>query len=236
MTRSRILAVMSPEADGEACKQLAKDYDIQFTQTLRPTLAKIKDFDPDVVLIDTDANTQGKVQRITQAAKAHYRRPFIILIKSGRGLPKGIHYYDAILSRPFVVRKLRSTIKKQLNSRTDYIIETPPFTLDRRTHVMKGPRGLTQLGPKLGKMMALFMENPGQPVSSMTLIKKVWGSTKSKNTRTLHVHIHWLRKLIEDDVSAPQYLKTAERNTGYVFDLPEQVKIGGEPLYLPSQD
>jgi DNA-binding response OmpR family regulator len=234
VTTSRILAVMAPETDGEACKRLASRYDVTFTQTLRPTLKQIKEFDPMVVLIDTDANTLGKIHRITQAAKAHYRRPFVILIKSGRGIPKSIKYYDTVLSRPFVAKRLISTIEKQLASRPDFVIQVPPFTLDRRTNVMIGPKGMVQLGPKMGKIMALFMEEPRQAINSMTLIKKVWGSNKPHNTRTLHVHVHWLRRLIEENVSTPHYLITVDKGMGYMLDLPDTPVIGGEALYLPK--
>jgi len=233
MSQPRILAVMDPASDSGVCEELTAYYDVRCTHTLRPTLQQIKEFDPDLILIDIDANTLGKARRITQAARAHYRRPFIILIKSGRAAPKNISYYDTLLSRPFVFKKLKTTIDELLASRTNYVIKLPPFTLDTRTQVLDYPKGRIRLNPKMSKLMETMMLHAEEPVSSLTLMKEVWKINRIQDIRTLHVHIHWLREIIEDNVSNPQFLKTATRNKGYILDLPGRVTIGGEPLYAP---
>ena len=233
MPRSRILAVMEPGTDSNACKELPEYYDVACTQTLRPTLRQIENFDPDLILIDIDDNTLSKAKRITQAARAHYRRPFVILIKSGRAAPEGISYYDELLSKPFVFKKLKTTIDELLASRPSYVIQLPPFTLDTRTQVLDCPKGKVRLNPKMSKLMETFLLNAGQPVSSLTLMKEVWKISRIQDIRTLHVHIHWLRAIIEENVSNPQFLKTVSKQKGYILDLPSQVTIGGEPLYAP---
>ena len=234
MTNHRVLAVMGDETNGGFCKELAAHYTVECTYTLRPTLHKIKEFNPDLILIDYDANTPGKVRRITQAARAHYRKPFIILLKSGRAAPKDVSYYDKIVSKPFVFKKLKKTIEALIASRPEYVIQLAPYTLDRRTLVLDGPKGKVQLNPKMAKLMETLMLHAGEPVSQSTLMKNVWKVNRIQDIRTLHVHIHWLRKHIEENVSNPQVLKTVARNRGYTIDLPGQVTVGGEPLYLPS--
>jgi DNA-binding response OmpR family regulator len=233
MPRPRILAVMEPGTDSNACKELPEYYNVTCTQTLRPTLRQIEEFDPDLILIDLDANTLSKTKRITQAARAHYRRPFVILIKSGRAAPDGISYYDKLLSKPFVFKKLKTTIDELLTSRSEYVIQLQPFTLDTRTQVLDCPNGRVRLNPKMAKLMETFLLSAGQPVSSLTLMKEVWKINRIQDIRTLHVHIHWLRAIIEENVSDPQFLKTVSKNKGYVLDLPNKVTIGGEPLYAP---
>jgi len=236
MSHTRILAAMNPKTNERMCKNLQSKYDVKCVGTLRPTLQAIKDFDPELIIIDIDTNTEGKVRRITQAAKAHYRHPFIILIKSGRAAPRFVSYYDKVVSKPFIFKRLNNAIEKLMESRSDYVIQLPPFTLDRRTGVLIGPKGKQRLNPKLAKLMETFMMNSGEPVNPLTLMKEVWGTevVRDKDTRTLHVHIHWLRQIIEDEVSAPQYLKTVAKNKGYILDIPGQVAIGGEPLYAPE--
>ena len=234
MEKVRILAVTNPESDNGLCADLQKSYNVQCTQTLRPTLQMISEFDPEVIIIDVDANTPGKVRRITQAAKAHYRRPFVIIVKSGRAAPKNIKYYDVILSRPFIFRKMKGTIDRLMRSRPEYVIQLPPFILDRRTQVLATPKGTYRLNPKMAKLMETFMMNPGEPVNPVRLMKEVWGTSIIQDIRTLHVHIHWLREIIEDNVSNPTYLKTVAKNKGYIIDLPNsKLVIGGEPQYAP---
>ncbi len=235
MSQPRILAVMDSVTDNGVCEELAAHYDVKCTLTLRPTLQQIKDFDPELILIDLDANTPGKARRITQAARAHYRRPFIILLKSGRAAPKNISYYDTLLSKPFVSKKLMATIDELLASRPNYVISLPPFTLDTRTQVLDCPKGKIRLNPKMAKLMETMLLHAEEPVSSLMLMKEVWKINRIHDIRTLHVHVHWLREIIEDNVSNPKFLKTVTKNKGYILDLPGKVTIGGEPLYAPAR-
>jgi DNA-binding response OmpR family regulator len=48
----------------------------------------------------------------------------------------------------------------------------------------------------------------------------VWGYDYAGETRTIDVHVHWLRALIEDDPAIPVYLETV-RGVGYVLRRPE---------------
>jgi len=195
----------------------------------------MKDFAPDMLIIDIDATSQGNVKRIIQAAKSHYRRPFVLLIKSGRAMPRQINYYDHLLSRPFVYRRLKAAIDKLMRSRPGYVLTLPPFALDRRTLVLQHPQGKTHLNPKMAQIMTLLLQKAGSPVSSQHLLKEVWRRENGEDARPLHVHIHWLRKIIEKDVAHPEFLKTDKQNPGYILDLPGRVKMGGEPLFVERQ-
>jgi len=234
MTKTRILAVMDSATDGGTCEELASRYDLQCTQTLRPTLRKISKFDPELIVIDMDATTPGKARRITQAARTHYLRPFILLIKSGRSAPSNLSYYDDILTRPFVFEQLATAIDDLLKTRPDYVISNPPFTLDRRTQVLATPSGKVRLNPKLARLMEAFLLHPGQVITPMALMKEVWRMSLFGDIRTLYVHIHWLREIIEENPAHPKYLKTVARNRGYFIDLHGPVTVGGEPLYVKA--
>ena len=67
--------------------------------------------------------------------------------------------------------------------------------------------------------MALFLRNPGKVLSRPEIIKQVWETDYVGDTRTLSVHIRWLRSKIEDDPNNPQFLRTV-RGVGYRFDVP----------------
>ena len=234
MSKNRILAVIDVQSEKEICEKLRENYILHCTQTLRPTLQEIAEFEPEVIVIDFDASTPGKARRITQAAKAHYLRPFIIILKSGRSVPRNLSYYDQILTRPFVSGRLRSAIDKLLASRPSYVITTPPFTLDRRTQVLVTPKGTYRLNPKLSKLAEIFLMHPGEIITPMMLMKEVWKTKFYEDIRTLHVHIHWLREILEESTSNPQFLQTVTKNRGYRLNLPGPVTIGGEPLYVKA--
>lgn len=233
MSTHRILAVVDVN-DCSVCDELQQaDFDVRFAQTLRPTLQLIKDFDPEVILLDMDANTPGKVKRITQAARAHISRPFVVLLKSSRAAPEKSLFYDDVLVKPFIFSKLQHSVNNLLASRPQYVIKLQPFILDRRTQVLIGPRGKVRLNPKMAKLMEIFMLHPGQTMDQLVLMKEVWNLNTFRDVRTLHVHIRWLRELIEPDPSHPQFLKTLFRNKGYILALSGTPQFGGEPI-LPD--
>ena len=57
---------------------------------------------------------------------------------------------------------------------------------------------------------------PGQALSRDTILERVWGYEFGGGTRTVDVHIRWLREKIEDDPSSPTLLQTV-RGVGYKF-------------------
>jgi DNA-binding response OmpR family regulator len=62
------------------------------------------------------------------------------------------------------------------------------------------------------------MESPGEVVEREELFKKVWETDYTGDTRTLDVHISWLRKAIEPDPTQPKFLRTI-RGVGYRLDV-----------------
>ena len=62
------------------------------------------------------------------------------------------------------------------------------------------------------------MSNGGEVITRKRLMKEVWDTDYLGDTRTLDVHICWLRKKIEDSPSKPALLRTL-RGVGYRFEV-----------------
>ncbi len=71
-----------------------------------------------------------------------------------------------------------------------------------------------QINPMEARLLAALMESSGQVVSRAYLMRKVWQTSYLDDTRTLDVHICWLRRKIEDDPAHPRRIIT-HRNKGY---------------------
>jgi DNA-binding response OmpR family regulator len=67
------------------------------------------------------------------------------------------------------------------------------------------------------------MTNMGQAMSRSNLINKVWGIDWVGETRTLDVHIRWLRLKIEADPASPKFIQTV-RGYGYRFAGAEELE------------
>ena len=72
------------------------------------------------------------------------------------------------------------------------------------------------LTPKECKLLALLMENVGQVVSRKVLMNHVWETDYLGDTRTLDVHICWLRQKVERNPRLPEHILT-KRGEGYVL-------------------
>ena len=89
---------------------------------------------------------------------------------------------------------------------------------DQRT--VTTPRGGYHMTPKQSALLQLLMENAGNVVSRQEIMQQIWDTNYMDDTRTLDVHIRWLRERIEQDPSAPQLLVTV-RGRGYRLAIEE---------------
>ncbi|MCY4454938.1 MAG: response regulator transcription factor, partial [Chloroflexi bacterium] len=72
------------------------------------------------------------------------------------------------------------------------------------------------LRPKEFELLEYLMRHPGQALPRDTILERVWGYEFGGGTRTVDVHIRWLREKIEADPSSPERLQTV-RGVGYKF-------------------
>ena len=67
------------------------------------------------------------------------------------------------------------------------------------------------------ELLSFLVKNKGRVFSRDQLLDKVWGYDYTGDTRTVDVHIRWLRQKIENDPSHPEHLLTV-RGFGYKFE------------------
>ena len=72
------------------------------------------------------------------------------------------------------------------------------------------------LSPKEFKLLELFMKNPKRVWSRDLILEKIWEIDFIGDTKTVDVHVRWLREKLEEDPSYPKFLKTV-RGFGYKF-------------------
>ena len=73
--------------------------------------------------------------------------------------------------------------------------------------------------PKAFDLLAFLLRHQGQVFSREQLLADVWGYDYAGETRTVDVHVHWLRAEIEEDPQNPTLLETV-RGVGYVLRRP----------------
>lgn len=226
----RLLFVGKLATSRQTCAFLEQQgYEVMHVEGLRPTLRALNEFDATVVIIDANDTSLINTERITHTAGRRNGKPFIILLTSDRSRSFDKIVYDAILVRPFTHRRLEEQIRKILNTRQDYVVTLGPLTLDRRTKRVKTPTGTARLTPKQFQLLDYLIQHHGELVTRRQLMREVWETTYLGDTRTLDVHIRWLRERLEEDPSHPTFIRT-HRGRGYSLDIEGPVETGGEPL------
>jgi two-component system OmpR family response regulator len=74
-----------------------------------------------------------------------------------------------------------------------------------------------RLKPKEFDLLLFFLRHPGRAVTREQLLSDIWGYDFAGDTRTVDVHVRWLRQKIEDSPGEPRRLVTV-RGTGYRFE------------------
>jgi len=127
---------------------------------------------------------------------------------------------DALLFQPFTSRKLVNTIERLLTQRGgDEVIAAGPFTINMERRILITNGQEATLTPKLALLVEMFLAHPGETLDRKRLMEQVWHTDYLGDTRTLDVHIRWIRRLIEVNPGNPQYLKTV-RGVGYRLEIP----------------
>ena len=127
-------------------------------------------------------------------------------------------YAQSVLSLPFTARKLINRITPLLPSDEDNIIRVGVIQLDPGTRRVRCDSKESRLTPRLARLLTTLMNHPGEVIERAQLFREVWRTEYLEDTRTLDVHISWLRQAIEDKPRSPRFLKTI-RGVGYRLDV-----------------
>ena len=103
---------------------------------------------------------------------------------------------------------------------TDRVAQPPhldDLVIDVARREVRRNGQVLHLKPREYSLLAFLSHNPGLALSRESLLQAVWGRERAGSTRTVDVHICWLRDKIEPDPSRPRRIVTV-RGFGYRFE------------------
>ena len=180
-------------------------------------LARLSDgLRPDVVVVNA-ASLRASGKRICQSVREKAQGlPILLILDSDRQVEK--MDADIVLLLPFTAQKLVNRIKHLLPGDGKSNIHAGPVRLDVEKRIVRCHDKQTRLTPRLMHLLKTLIEHQGEVIERNTLFSQVWETDYTDDTRTLDVHISWLRRAIEIDPKAPKLLKTV-RGVGYRLDV-----------------
>lgn len=233
--RERLLCIGKPATNGKAWAFLKEQgYEVAEVDGLRPSLRALDAFRADLVIVDAVDINPINLHRITHAAGRKPQAPFVVLLLSNHSSLDHEALWDEYIARPFTPRRLGNVVRKLLDSRPGFVVRLGPLTLDRRTRMVISSKGLCQLTPKQFQLLDIMIKHPGGLVTRKQFMQEVWNTSYLGDTRTLDVHMRWLRECIEEDADHPVLVRTY-RGRGYCLNVEGPVQVGGEPLELAAE-
>ncbi len=220
---AKILLIEGKRNDGPSfvAGLTKKGFQVETFASGSAALTRLQESRPDLVVVNAATmRTSGK--RICMSLRQEAPSLPIVLILDEKAEPA--EKMDAN-----VVLFCRSRCK-------NCSIASSPCCIEQRSVMRAGPISLdvdqrwvrcggrqSSLTPRLVILLKILMEQRGVVIEREKLFSMVWDTNYTGDTRTLDVHVSWLRQAVEDDPRHPRYIKTV-RGVGYRLDVDEPEK------------
>lgn len=190
-------------------------YQVATSDTPEAALATTKELWPNLIVFNS-TNTPFNLTSFLQAIdKMNLNIPYVVVGEKNLAPEVG---GDTIVVAPGKLQQLTQGLKKATSSQKNRFVRLPGLTLDSYKHQVLRKGQTYSLTPKEFKLLHLLVSHPDQVLSRKIIMQEVWETDYLGDTRTLDVHVRWIREKIEDNPSRPQRLITI-RGTGYRFIL-----------------
>jgi DNA-binding response OmpR family regulator len=216
--KARILWVEGKRTDSASFVDTLrrKDYGVEIVPTGSAAVARLVEVDPDLVVVNA-ASFRSSGKRICNEIRERSVRLPIVLILSPEYSTSVVPSANAVLVLPFTSRKLLNRITPLLPGDGKNILHVGYIRLDLERNQFRCLGREARLTPRLTHLLKVLMLHAGEAVERQKLFSEVWDTNYIGDTRTLDVHISWLRGALEEDPRQPQFLKTI-RGVGYRLD------------------
>lgn len=180
---------------------------------------------PDLVILDIMLPGLNGLE-VCRIIRKENTVPILILTARNEEIDKIIGLEtgaDDYMTKPFSMRELLARVKAMLrrsgmaaerNTGPDRLIRIDNVEIDMDRHLVTISGKELEMSPREYDLLVFLAVNKGLVFSREQLLEKVWGYDFPGDTRTVDVHVRWLRRKIEDNPSMPGKLITV-RGAGY---------------------
>lgn len=225
MSEAVVLLVEGRNAGSQSLESALVEagYELHLAHTAKTALKIIVQHPPDLVVFDSSTMRSSGTRSCRRLRKAVEGCPIIHCRAEGVSEDSSCEA-DLYLVYPFTPRKLLNRVRALIpaNDLKEEVVRYGPITFYRsKRSVDFNGKGECRLTPKLWQLLDEFIRHPNQIISRRRLMHDVWQTDYIGDTRTLDVHIRWLRELVEVDPANPQILRTVRRK-GYIFSIEKE--------------
>jgi len=198
----------------------------------REALTRFRADKPDLVLLDLMLPELSGIE-VCRIIRAESGVPIVMLTAKDSELDKVVGLElgaDDYVTKPFSLRELSARIRALFRRAEQVaaadtggpaVVDLGRVQVDLAGHRLLRDGDAVAIKPKAFELLAFLLRHPGQAFTRDQLLEHVWGYDYAGETRTVDVHVHWLRSTLEDDAAAPRFIHTV-RGVGYVFRRPPE--------------
>ncbi|MBK7895257.1 MAG: response regulator transcription factor [Candidatus Promineifilaceae bacterium] len=193
---------------------------IKLCHTGSIAIKTLKEFEPHLIIFNA-ASMRTNGSRTCRRLKKNREDLPIIHVRAAGEFQDDEAEADIYLEQPFTPRKLLNRVKDLLpiDHAVEETVQYGHISLYLSKKSVDAGQGESRLTPKLAHLLEQFMRHPHQVLTRRQLMQEVWKTDYIGDTRTLDVHIRWVREYIEQNPARPKYLKTV-RGKGYILAIP----------------
>jgi len=205
-----------------------ESYDVVITIDGEQAIAIARREKPDLVILDVMLPKMNGFE-VCSILRKEMTAPILILTARADETDKIVGLEigaDDYMTKPFSMRELLARVRAML--RRSKMTEAPPIVetssikigkleVDIARHRVSLSGAALELTPKEFDLLAFLARHRGMVFSREQLLEKIWGYDYAGDTRTVDVHVRWLRQKIEADPGHPVHLLTV-RGTGYKLE------------------
>lgn len=224
MPKATILLVEGKSSNPQSLKSalLKAKYGAEVRHNGKSAMDSVAIAKPDLVVFNAASMRSNGSRTCRRLRKALGEVPIIHIRQQGEPEEDEAEA-DIYLEHPFTPRKLLNRIRTLLpaDEDSDEVVRygEVKFYPDKPSVDVAG-RGEKRLTPKLAQLLQEFLRHPNEVVTRVQLMQNVWKTDYVGDTRTLDVHMRWVREVVEFDPANPKFLLTV-RGEGYVFIVPK---------------
>ncbi len=177
---------------------------------------------PDLIILDIMLPEMNGLE-VLRVLRREMNCPVIMLTAKSDEVDKVVGLEigaDDYVTKPFSMKELMARVRAQLRrgatvaASSAQAIKIADVAIDIARHQVTRNGQSVVLTPKEFELLAFLAQNRGLVLSREQLLEKVWGYDYAGDTRTVDVHVRWLRQKLEADPARPRFLLTV-RGTGY---------------------
>ncbi len=178
----------------------------------------------DLIILDVMLPNRSGIDICRDLRQLGHNTPILMLTARSQTVDKVLGLKigaDDYLTKPFemleLLARIEALLRRSSPQRTpSAAYEFGKIRIDFRSTEVTRNGELLNLSAKEFQLLQYFIEHDRETLSRETLLQRVWGYQSTPNTRTVDVHVAWLRQKLEDDPKKPRWILTVH-GMGYKF-------------------